>query len=133
MLRELGGFFGGVTIFFYAMAVLNFVVKFVNKKFRPILSKNENFYKFYLKFMKFIIKEHKLFGILTVVSLLIHFSIQFSQYGINIAGVVAAGIMLLQVILGITMKKTSKGKKPVLITHRIIAAALLISIIIHVA
>lgn len=133
MAGELGEFFGGFIIFLYALTVLNYIVKFINKKFRDKLVKNQKFYQLFLKLMKFIIKHHKLFGVLTVVFILLHFALQFIQYGLSITGVIAAFIMLLQVVLGIYGFKMKKRSKPWLIAHRLIAVLLLIVIIIHVA
>jgi hypothetical protein len=129
---ELGEFLGFMIIVCYAMTILNYFVKFINRKYRDTLKKNENFYKVYTKVMKFIIKSHKLFGFLTIAFILFHFYIQFTRIELSITGVIAAGIMLLQVLLGVYGWKVKKKGRTWLYVHRSIAAVLLITILIHI-
>jgi uncharacterized membrane protein len=132
MFDDLGGFFGGIIVVLYFLSILNYVVKFINKKFRTKLMKNEKLYQAFTKFMKFIIKKHKLFGMLTVAFILLHFSIQFTRYGFSITGAIAATVLLLQVGLGIYGSKMKKRSKLWLNLHRSIAVLLLIVIGIHI-
>jgi hypothetical protein len=132
MLKQLGEFMGTIIVILYSLTILNYIVKFINKKYRTQLMKNEVLYKYFMTLMKFVIQKHKLFGLLTILFILLHFTIQFNQYGLNIPGVIAACIMLLQVGLGIYGSITKKRSKPWLMVHRTIATVLLITIIIHV-
>ncbi len=93
--------------------------------------KNEKLYSAFTKIMKFIVKNHKIFGLLTIIFILLHFLIQFNLYGLRISGVIAAGIMLLQVGLGIYGSKAKKRGKAWLFLHRSIAVVLMIAIIVH--
>ena len=63
MPAEMGEFLGYLIIICYALAVLNYFVKFINKRFRNTLSKNKKFYAIYMQIMKFIIKRHKIFDL----------------------------------------------------------------------
>ncbi len=129
---ELGEFFGILIIIFYSLAVLNFVIKFLNRHFKDTLKKNEKFYAFYMKLLKFLMKAHRYFGGATILLILVHFFIQYSQYGLNITGGIAASVMFLQIGLGVYGQvKKKKGKAWILI-HRSIAALLLITILIHI-
>jgi hypothetical protein len=133
MFRELGGFFGNIIVILYLLTILNFFVKYINKNYRKVLMKNEKIYQAFTKLMKFTIKRHKLFGILTVVFILLHFILQFTQFGLNIPGVIAALIMFVQVGFGIYGSKKKKRGKSWLWAHRIIAVILMIAILIHVS
>jgi len=129
---ELGEFFGFLIIFFYSLAVLNFCFKFLNRNYRDMLKKNEKFYTNYMEALKFFTRYHKYFGGATILMILIHFFIQFSNYGINITGCAAAGTMLIQIGLGIYLQKQKGTKKVWLMVHRVVAVVLLITILIHI-
>ncbi len=129
---ELGEFFGFLIIVFYALAVLNFCFKTLNRNFQSTLKKNEDFYKIYMKILKFFAKYHRYFGGATILIILVHFTIQFTQFGISITGGIAASLMLLQVGLGIYGQFKKKKIKAWLMIHRSIAALLFIAILIHI-
>ena len=129
---ELGELFGFLIIIFYSLAVLNFCFKYLNRNYRDKLKKKEGFYKIYMNFLKFFAKYHRYFGGATILMILVHFFIQFNQFGISITGCIAAGVMLLQVGLGVYGQiKKVKGKAWLMI-HRGIAAVLLVTILIHI-
>ena len=132
MQQEMGELFGLLIIVLYILTVLNFLVKWINKKYGPSMKANEKSYAKYKRFMRFIIKNHKLFGLLTIVFLLAHFFIQFNLYGVSITGLVAAGLLILQILLGIYGSKTKSKNKTWLVIHRSIAVFLLVAILIHI-
>ncbi|HVJ47662.1 hypothetical protein [Desulfitobacterium sp.] len=108
MLKQIGALFGGVVYFLFVLTLLNFIVKYVNSKYRTQLMKNEEVYNLFKKLMKFTVKNHKRFGLMTIVFLLLHFAVQQSQYGMNITGSIAAVIMLAQIGLGVYGWKAKK-------------------------
>lgn len=132
MIKELGELFGNIIVFLYVLTILNYVLKFINKKYVHLLKKNDKLHSIYIIFMKFIIRNHKLFGILTVFFIILHFYIQFSVRGLSITGIIAASILLIQVLLGIYGSKTKSKNKTWLVIHRAISIALLIAILIHI-
>mgnify|MGYP004486377563 CR=1 FL=1 len=132
MIKELGELLGNIIVFLYVLTILNYILKFINKKYLHLLKKNDKLHSIYMKFMKFIIRNHKLFGILTVFFILLHFYIQFTTRGLSITGLIAATIMLLQVLLGIYGSKTKRKNKTWLVLHRFISILLLIAILIHI-
>lgn len=131
-MEELGGLFGYLTILFYALAVLNFCFKFLNRNYREKLKKNDSFYKVFMKALKFLMKYHRYFGGATVIMILIHFYLQSTHFGISITGCIAAGVMILQILLGIYGQVKKPKTKGWLMLHRGIAALLLVTILIHV-
>jgi hypothetical protein len=128
---EIGHLFGLLIIVLYALTVLNYVVKWINKRYGAAMKTHEKGYSFYKKLMRFIIRNHRLFGLLTIVFLLSHFYIQFNQFGLNITGAVAAGVLVLQVLLGIYGSVTKQKGKGWLLAHRTIALILFLAIAAH--
>lgn len=131
-MEELGGLFGYLIILFYALAVLNFCFKFLNRNYRDKLKKNESFYKTFMKILKLLVKYHRYFGGATIIFILIHFYLQFIRLGINITGCLAAVVMIIQILLGIYGQVKKPKGKVWIIFHRGIAALLLITILIHI-
>lgn len=128
----MGEFFGLLIILFYGFAALNFCLKFLNRNYSNVLKKNENFYKIYLKLLKFFVKNHKYFGGTIILILLAHFILQFSRFGFNITGGIAASLMLMQIGLGLYGQYKKNKNKIWLVLHRGIAVLLLFAIFIHV-
>jgi hypothetical protein len=131
MENKLGGFFGFLILGLYALTVLNYLLKWINKRYGVTLKTHEKGYGIFKKAMRTIIKNHKLFGLLTVLFLVTHFFIQFNQYGFNITGTVAAGVMIFQVLLGIYGSLSKKKGKTWLYFHRSIALLLFLAIVLH--
>lgn len=132
MLKELGELMGNIIIFLYALTVLNYILIFINKKYGYLIRKNNKLHKFYIKFMKFIVKNHKTFGLLTVLFIIFHFLIEFNIRGLKISGIFVAIIMLAEVLVGIYLSKTTKRKSKWLFVHKIISIVILVAILIHV-
>lgn len=83
--------------------------------------------------MKYILKFHKLAGIIASVSIAVHFYLMYNNYGLSIPGLIAAIVMWIVFALGIygfAINKNLRGSwvKP----HRILAFVLVILIISHV-
>ena len=129
---ELGEFLGFLIIVSYGFAVLNFFLKFGNRKFKDKLKKSETFYGWYMRALKFFAKYHLYFGLATILFILSHFFIQFLNKGISITGVVAAGLMVCQILLGIYGQIKRPKAKGWLYLHRGIAVILFVSILIHI-
>jgi hypothetical protein len=129
---EFGEFFGVLIIIFYALTVLNYVIKFLNKKYKLTSSKNEKVAKLFKFLLKFIVRYHHIYGFIAIGMVLIHFLIQAITIEISITGIIAAAVMLLQILLGLYGRKLKPKKKTWLYIHRSIAVMLVIAIIIHI-
>jgi hypothetical protein len=130
-MEEFGELTGLAIIFFYGLTILNFVFKFVLKRFRPQLMKRPKFFAFYLKLVKFFVKYHRWFGITAITFALVHFMIQFFDEGLSLTGVLAAGVMFMQVGLGAFGTYAKPKSKTWLWIHRLIAVLLAVVILIH--
>ena len=131
-MRQLGNFFGSIIVFLYVLTILNYILKFINKNFKSLISKNEFLNKLFIIVMRIIIKYHKVFGIFTIIFILLHFYIQFTYRGISIIGLMSAVTMILQVALGIYGSSSKTKDQTWLIAHRAISIILLVSILIHI-
>lgn len=133
MFGELGEFLGWLIIISFILTTLNYVVKVVNKKYGKMISKYPILKKGYGMFMKIIVRKHKLFGFLTIVFILTHFLLQFSKFGLSVTGLLAALVMLLQVLMGIYGAYIYKKRLGAwFIAHRLIAVILIFVIGIHI-
>ncbi len=128
----MGEFLGFLIILFYALTISKYVLKLISKYFGERLSKYKKFYEIYRKLNMFVTKYHKLFGLSTILFILIHFIVQFTTIGLSITGLIAASTMILQVLLGIYAVLTKKINNTWKFLHRIIAIIILIAITIHV-
>ena len=133
-MEELGKLFGALTIFFFGLTILNYIVKFVNRKFAKEIAMNPEFKKIWMMFMRILVKYHKYFGFATLASLLIHFLIQSNFRWVSASGLIAAAVLLSQLLLGMYGAYINKKRKGLwFVTHRMISVALIVTILLHVA
>jgi len=132
--KDLIELLGWVTVISFSFAMLNFLLKYINKKYINKLGPDKKqIVTFYRKVMKVIIKYHKVAGTIAVFSVLTHFYIAFSSGRLSITGIIAALFMVTIFALGFYgafINKNSKGKW--LKVHRILALCLIIAIGIHI-
>jgi len=132
MFNEIGGFFGWLLIAAFVGTILNYCIKFVNKKWGKKISSNPTGKKIIKLLMTIFVKYHKYFGFMTLLFLLTHFFIQFSKSGINWTGAIAAALMILQVLLGIYANLKKRPRKGAwFVTHRTIALLMIVAIAYH--
>ncbi|WKY44233.1 hypothetical protein Q5O14_16665 [Eubacteriaceae bacterium ES2] len=131
-MRELGELFGWLLIGAYAGTLLNFILKVINKRYGKVIKKNHSADKVMKLLMMLFVKNHKYFGIATLILLLSHFAIQYSRFGFNITGLIAATLMATQVGLGIYATVTKRKRKGTwFVIHRGIALLIFVGIAIH--
>ncbi|HEX3078070.1 MAG TPA: cytochrome b5 domain-containing protein [Lachnospiraceae bacterium] len=132
MLEELGELFGWLLVIAFAGTIMNYCIKFVNKRFGKKISA----YPFGKKIMKVLmtifVRNHKYFGFATLIFLLAHFIIQYGMFGFNVTGTIAAVIMIIQVLLGVYANVRKKPRKGAwFIAHRTITVLIILGIAIH--
>lgn len=131
-MSEFGELFGQLIIACYIFAMLNFFFKYVNRHFSDKLKKHPKLYKYYLKLMKFFVKNHRYFGMAAIVFIMIHAYIQYNRYGVSLTGSLAALTMFLQVGLGMYGQYKNKKGKRWLMVHKTLAILLIFAILNHV-
>ncbi|MCB2292815.1 hypothetical protein LGK95_04595 [Clostridium algoriphilum] len=131
--REIFGFLGSIAVICFGIAIANYFVKYIHKKYITKLGKDKKeIVVLYRKIMKIIIKNHKLAGTIAIFAVLAHFSIAFSISRISITGLIAALFMLTIFFLGVYGAFINKSHKGMwLKVHRGMAFALLVAIVIH--
>ena len=82
--------------------------------------------------MKVFVKNHRFFGMGTILILLLHFLVQFTTYGPNLTGTLAAILLFIQAGLGMYGSIKKKPRKGIwFIAHRIIAVFIVMAVILH--
>lgn len=132
--RDLIGFLGWVTAVSFGIALLNYFMKLINKKFINKLSKEKKpLIDLYRRLMKIVIKYHKLAGIVATLAVLGHFFIAFSSNHIRITGIISAILMIILFFIGAYGAFVNKTRKGLWIKlHRLVAFSLIITIGIHI-
>lgn len=131
MLYQLGSLFGYLSVVFYFLAIFNYLVKGINRKFGEKIKKQKSIYVYFKPTMSFIVKNHRIFGLLTFLFFLAHSIILFSLFGFNPTGFAAAMVLIVQMTLGGYGYKSKRRFKHWLAAHRSIAALLLVTVLVH--
>lgn len=129
---ELGELLGGLTTLLLILALLNYCVKFVNRKWVMKMPKESKFKQKYPNFMKFIIKNHRYFGFGAAVMMVAHVVVQILFRWVAVTGIVTASLAVITVILGVIMYKAKKRTPAMLWAHRGSAVALIVALAVHV-
>lgn len=132
MFGILGGFFGWALVYAFAGTILNYILKFVNKRFSKKIATFPKGKRIMKLLMTIFVRNHKYFGFATVALLIAHFAAEFSRFGINMTGAIAASLMVLQVLLGLYANIRKRPRKGLwFVAHRSIALLIVLGISIH--
>ena len=127
----LGEALGIITATLYGVAVLNFFIKWGNRNWIMKLPKENSFRSAYQSVMKFLVKNHRFFGFGAAAVMISHVIIQIIFQWVSVTGLIAAGLALLTVALGIVMFKSKKRTPAMLWAHRGSVIALTIAVLVH--
>lgn len=131
-MKEMGELFGWLIVISFIGALLNYGVKFANRKFGKQIASTPQGKNVMKILMTVFVQNHKYFGLAAFIFLCAHFLIQFSNYGINLTGGMVALLMFVQVGWGLYGARKKKARKSVwFITHRILAILIISGILIH--
>ena len=131
---DIAGILGWIVVWGFVFVMLNFVLKFFNKKLISKLPQDKKkFVVIYRTVMKFVLKYHKLVGIITSLTVIIHLVLMSIFVKVSITGLIAMILMLGIFFLGIYGAYFNKNLKGIwLKIHRVLAFLLIIAIIVHV-
>ncbi|KOF57694.1 MULTISPECIES: hypothetical protein [Clostridium] len=133
-MKEIAGLLGWIGIWGYILALLNFFVKYINKKFINKLPKDkQKLISGYRIIMKYIVKYHKVIGIVASLAIIVHLYLMYTRIGLSIPGLIAALIMWTIFALGIygvAINKNFRGKW--VKVHRVLAFILIFVMLFHV-
>lgn len=132
LIYKLGSFLGWLTIILFAGTIANYIVKYINKKWGKQILSSPAGKKIIAVFMKVFVRNHKYFGLGAFIALFLHFIVQFLNFGFSISGIIAAALLILQVVLGIYATVKKKPRRGMwFIAHRSIAFLLFLGIAFH--
>ena len=129
---ELGELLGGLTALLFILASMNYIVKFVNRKWVVKLPKESKFKQRFPSIMKFLMKNHRYFGFGAAVTMVAHVIVQVLFRWVAVTGIVTASLAVVTVVLGVIMYKAKKRTPAMLTAHRISVIALVTSLLVHV-
>ncbi len=130
---RLGGFLGILTTIFLGLALLNYILKWVNKRFVSKLPKTSKLKAAYLKVMKFVVQKHRWFGLGATVTMITHLILQIMFAWVSTTGLIAAALLAINGFIGAFMQFKLKGKRgPLLLVHRAMGVLLIAAIAVHV-
>lgn len=129
---ELGEFLGSVTGILFFIALLNYPVKWINKRWISKLPKESGVKKAYQAVMKILVQKHRYFAFGALATVAVHLYLQLTYRWLSVTGMIAAGLLLLTVALGANLFFRHKGKRGLLFqVHRIAALSVLVAFAIH--
>lgn len=131
-MSNIGNLFGVLTAILFGVAILNFVVKFVNRKWVMKLPKESKFKQGYTTVMKFLVKNHRFFGIGAAVLMVAHVVLQLLFKWPSVTGIITAALAVVTVAIGIIMFRAKKRKPAMLWAHRGAVIALILAFLAHV-
>ncbi len=131
-MNQLGNLFGILTAVLFGIAILNYFVKFVNRKWVVKLPKENKFKKNYMIGMKFLVKNHRFFGFGAAVLMVAHVVLQIIFKWVPVTGILAAALAVVTVSLGVVLFKAKKRTPAMLWAHRGAVIALVLAIAAHV-
>ncbi|MBP1919978.1 hypothetical protein [Youngiibacter multivorans] len=131
-MREFSNLMGSLTAILFTIAFLNRPIKVINRRYGKQIAKT-SFKASFQTLMRFLVKNHKLFGALAGASALIHGLMKFSLNGFVASGFLTLSLIMLQGVLGGYGFRKMKGKAGVwLKIHRLIPYLVFLSIFNHV-
>ena len=129
---ELGNLLGTLTGIGFLLALLNYPIKWVNKRWISKLNKQSALKKYYTKIMQWLIKYHRFFAFGAMITLIIHLVLQINFKWLSTTGLISAGLLLANVLLGAYGYFQQKRKRgPWLHVHQFVTLALLVAVIVH--
>ena len=131
-MNQLGNLLGILTAVLFGIAILNFCVKFVNRKWVMKLPKESKFKQGYTTVMKFLVKNHRFFGIGAAALMVAHVVLQLIFKWASVTGILTAVLAVVTVALGVVLFKAKKRTPAMLWAHRGAVIALILSFIAHV-
>ena len=136
MLEQIGKNLGWVVVWTFAFAIMLFIIRYINKNYMTQITNKLKGKKNYLEKKKktigFIIKKHKMFGLIATSVVFLHLAIMWKYVEFSISGIIALVLMVLVAGVGVISTYLKKQKKaPLTKAHSVLALSLLIAIIVH--
>ena len=129
---NIGELLGSLTGLLFLLALLNYPVKWINKRWISKLPKTSSVKKGYMSIMKLLVQKHRFFAFGAVITLAVHFYLQITYKWLSITGTITGGLMILTILLGGNLFFRHKGTRGLLFkAHRISALLTLVAFVVH--
>lgn len=130
---EIGNFLGWLIVAGYGLAVMNYLVRWANKRWFSKLHKDSLVKRYYLNLMRLIVHNHRWFALSATLALIVHFVLQIMFRWVSLSGLFALAFMVINAGLGIYGFYFKKSKRTLwFIIHQAAAVILIAAIIFHV-
>lgn len=127
-----GSLFGWLIMAGFTLTLLNYPVKVIYRKWVADLDKSSTFKKTYMKVQQVIVKYHRFYGLFATIMLITHLVIQVQYRWVSRTGLLAASLLILNVLLGVYGHYYKKKKRSAwFYVHRTVAVLALAAIILH--
>jgi len=125
--------FGWVVVAGVLFSAANYFFKLLSRKWVAKTDSNLSIRKKYLGFLKGYLRFHPFIGFMTSIGFVVHFILQYLNWGFFLTGVIAGSLLIFQTVLGF-FGYLFKHKKRGLwfYIHRSIAIVLMIAIAVHI-
>ena len=128
-----GNLFGWLIIAGLFLTLMTYPIKLIQRKWVAKLEPKSKFKKGYTKVQQIIVRHHRFFAIFTTVMLIVHLIIQIQYRWVSSSGIVAASLLVLNVLLGVYGHYIRKKKRSAwFYIHRTVAILSTIAIILHI-
>lgn len=133
-MKGLAGLLGWIGFWGYAIALLNFFMKYINKKYINNLPKDKKkVISFYRTIMRYVVRYHKIAGIVASIAIVCHLYLMYNFKGLSIPGLIAAIVMWCVFTLGIYGFAINKNLRGSWVkVHRVLSFVLILLIGFHV-
>lgn len=133
-MEQFGKMLGWIGAIGYLIALLNFFMKYINKKYINKLSKDKKKYVDVYRFvMKYVVKYHRVAGVIATLAIIIHFFIMYNYRWLSMSGLYAAIAMWIIFALGIYGTKINKNiRGPWVKIHRVLSFILILLVVWHI-
>lgn len=129
MIHLVGGLFGVVTIVCLLGLVARPALTQYNQDMRK---KGKTLSEGYLRVYRWLIKNHRMIGIVAVLSVFLHFLLQLLFVSISVTGALAAALLAVQGGLGLFMARQKGEKRQKLAkAHRTVGVLILTGVVLH--
>lgn len=130
-MENIGGFFGILgfvcVLYLASRPFLQMVVDQFRKQGKAVP-------KFLKKIYHFITKSHRYAGFVAVGAIVLHFFLQYTEYGfVPVAGLIAGLLLLTQSVLGfgLTKQKDKERRKKMALLHRALGMLIVVAVLVH--
>ena len=126
-----GGIFGILGLICVLYLACRPVLQMVVDQFRK---QGKAVPKFLKKIYHFITKSHRYAGFVAVGAIVLHFFLQYTEYGfVPVAGLIAGLLLLTQSVLGfgLTKQKDKERRKKMALLHRALGMLIVVAVLVH--